>query len=457
MKSKFKIFRQTLQFIGIFVITLVIFSCKKSLDVPLPGNFIENSTVFSTDAQTATAAIAGLYTSMSQIGSIYTYKSLYPGLSADEVVSILPNSTTDPFSQNALNSNTDAIGQYWVIYNYIYVSNTIIENLNNSKSITPSLKVQLIGEAKFLRAFNYFYLCNLFGDVPLTTTSNYIVNEKLPRAKSSEVYQQIINDLTDAQNSLSASYPVSDRGRVNKWAATALLARVYLYLGRWADAETASTSVINAGIYNLEPNLNNVFLATSNESIWELQTVDTYYNSSDGFTFLPPDSSTPPTYQLQPFLLNAFETGDLRLSVWTTSYNGTVYPYKYKVYSSPTIIENDIPLRLAEQYLIRAESRAEENTNLTGAASDLNLIRNRAGLANTSAASQTALLTAIYHENQIEFFAEWGHRWLDLKRWKLIDQVLDAEKTGWKSYQALYPIPYAEIKLNSQLTQNPGY
>jgi hypothetical protein len=114
-------------------------------------------------------------------------------------------------------------------------------------------------------------------------------------------------------------------------------------------------------------------------------------------------------------------------------------------------------LRLGEQYLIRAEAEAHLNDN-TNAIKDLNIIRNRAGLANYAGATdQTSVLTAIMHERQVELFCEWGNRWFDLKRTGTIDAVLGAEKPGWQPYIALYPVPLTEIQSNPFLIQNPGY
>ena len=147
-----------------------------------------------------------------------------------------------------------------------------------------------------------------------------------------------------------------------------------------------------------------------------------------------------------------------------TSYNGTTfyYPYKYKKgddYSSnpPPPTEYYIVFRLAEQYLIRAEARAQQG-NIGGGQADINLIRNRSGLANTIASDKGNLLSAVEHERQIELFAEWGHRWLDLKRTNRADQVLGAIKgASWQSTDKVYPIPQSQIQLNPFLTQNPGY
>jgi hypothetical protein len=161
---------------------------------------------------------------------------------------------------------------------------------------------------------------------------------------------------------------------------------------------------------------------------------------------------------------------DLRLSNWighVTADNITYYyPNKYKISVGPfAVTEYEIVFRLAEQYLIRAEARAQQNklTGVNSASSDLNMILSRAGLPVTTATSQTGLLNAILLERQKELFTEWGHRWLDLKRAGKIDAVMSVVcplKGGtWSPYKSLYPILQSEIDKNPGMTgqQNPGY
>jgi hypothetical protein len=115
--------------------------------------------------------------------------------------------------------------------------------------------------------------------------------------------------------------------------------------------------------------------------------------------------------------------------------------------------------RLAEQHLIRAEARAKlGNLNGTNSAeSDINILRDRAGLGPTTAQTKDELLAAVGQERRVELFAEWGHRWFDLKRTGKADEVLDVVKPGWQRDDALYPIPYTERQLNPNLTQNKSY
>lgn len=118
--------------------------------------------------------------------------------------------------------------------------------------------------------------------------------------------------------------------------------------------------------------------------------------------------------------------------------------------------EHYVVLRLAEQYLTRAEARAHLN-NIPGAIDDLNLVRARAGLTGTDGNDQSSLVTDIFNERRLELFCEWGHRWFDMKRLGLADNILSPIKSDWQPTDTLYPIPFAELQSNPFLKQNAGY
>jgi starch-binding outer membrane protein, SusD/RagB family len=449
-------------------IILVITGCKKFVDPDPPINQISSALVFSSE-QTAKAAITGMYARFlnSNPDMFDGYLSIYSGLSADDLARTSANTNEDQYYNNALLSTNTTISSTWTrLYQYIYQANACIEGLAASTALSDSLKRQYTGEAKFLRAFEHFYLVNLFGNAPLITSTDYSLNQHIGRTKKTDVETQIINDLKDAVSLLSTSYPVTERIRVNKWAASALLARVYLYQKDYVNAEAQATAVINSGMYGLVTNLNNVFLSTSNEAIWMIRPTDAGTRATaEGSISIPATTaSTKPTYILTSSLLSSFELNDQRKTSWTAnkvvSAVTYTYPFKFKIKTKTAgaqATEYIMPLRLSEQYLIRAEARAQQN-NISGAQADLNLVRNRAGLLPTTASTQAALLSAIIQENRVEFFAEWGHRWLDLKRLGLADAVLGTLKgSNWQSTDVLYPIPNSQILANSTLSQNPGY
>jgi len=464
---------------GILLITAIAFlgaSCKKLIQIPAnPSNAIPTSQVFA-DSSDVMSAVAGIYNNFNITGSA-TFASgaitVNTGLTGDELIA---SATVDPsyvqLNQNNIVTTNTTTGSLWSnAYTSLYQMNACLDGISGSNGISGPLKQQLLGEIKVDRALYYFNLVNLFGGVPLVTSTDYRVTKTLPRATVDTIYNLILSDLTGAQKQLTAVYPSTGRARPNVYTADALLARVYLYKGDWQNAENAANSVINSGLYSLNPDLNSVFLDGSNEAIWQLPANGTYNQTAEAQALIPtvdgvdPATDIVPNFSLSPNLLSAFETGDRRKQDWTgittVSNNGTnsvyYYAYKYKNRSaSASTTEDYMILRLAEVYLIRAEALAHENKIQAGLA-DLNLIRQRAGLPNSNAAGQQDLLNAIMRERQTELFCEWGNRWYDLRRTGTINTVLSAEKPSWKSTDALYPVPLIELQSNPFLKQNPGY
>ena len=285
------------------------------------------------------------------------------------------------------------------------------------------------------------------------------INRLLPRSSVNDVYTQIISDLQVAQGSLPKN--TSGNTRVNYYAATALLARVYLYQEKYSDAIIQTGKIIGSGNFTLESNLNDVFLATSSETICGLVPVITGLQTLEGFKFVPTSNTVAPTYIITKSLFTSFEPGDQRMLSWigTDTVSGQVYafPYKYKIGRTLAVsTENYVVCRLAEQYLIDAEAKAN-TSDLPGAVTDINIIRQRAGLPLFSSTDKQTVINQVVAERQHELFCEWGHRWFDLKRLNLANTILGSEKPGWKSTDTLYPIPAGEISANPKLTQNPGY
>ena len=438
-------------------------ACEQYVDVAPSPTLSASDKVFSGDL-VATSTITGIYSQMNASSSPYLGNgviTMLAGLSADEL-QYFPSTDYNAFLTNTLRSNSSFVDLPWSSgYQYIYYANAAIEGLTASTALSAATKNQLLGEAKFIRAFCHFYLTNLYGDVPLITSTDYQVNATLPRTAQAAVYQAIIKDLTEAESLLPVGYVVAaEKTRPNKWTATALLARTYLYAQDWANAEAKAASLIGSGTYSLVTDPNGVFLKNSTEAIWQLAPVKTNINAYVGNLTIPAANNNP-LYIYTDDVPGAFETADKRKTAWINSitYQGKVYnyPYKYKVKSNATVTEYLMMFRLGEQYLIRAEARAQQG-NLTGAAQDLNTLRTRAGLAALpTTLDKAASLLAIEQERRVELVAEWGHRWFDLKRTNRADAVLGTKKTGWKPTAVLYPVPQAEGLANPNLTQNPGY
>ncbi|MBT2563117.1 RagB/SusD family nutrient uptake outer membrane protein [Pedobacter sp. ISL-68] len=479
-RSTYKKWMVALSNVIILIILFSMAGCKKYLQIPAPTNSISSQNVYTQDA-TAIGVLNGIYIKMQG----YTDLSISPGCSADEFTLLSTSVILNLTYSNKLNSDASGNTDLWsAFYKYVYYANAAIEGLNQSSTLTPAVKQQLIGEAEFIRAWCYFYLVNIYGDVPLALTTDYKANAVLTRSTKTQVYQQIIADLTDAQTKLSANFvdvtllkTTTARVRPTKWAATALLARAYLYYGDLTGdatnytraADQASAIIQNSTLFSLVT-LNNAFLTNNQEAIWQLEaspaTIGGY--TQEAFLFIIPATgpSSSNYLAISPFLLAAFEPSDRRRTDWINSVNisGTTlyYAYKYKnnVVRSTTT-EYETVFRLAEQYLILAEAYAERG-DLVNAATNLNKIRTRAGLPNTTASTQSEILAAIQHERQVEFFTEFGHRWFDLKRTKTVNAVMTVvtpKKGGvsWDPNQALYPIPLAQIQAAPQLQPNPGY
>ena len=434
----------------------VLSSCKKFVELGPPPTQTIQEDVFKTDA-TATSAILGLYSGQPYT-NLYIPLSGYTGMSADDVRLSTTDANLDEFKNNAISITNGFNNNIW-FYTYMQIKNAnyAINGLARSTTLTPAVKDQLMGEAKFHRAFIYFYLVNLYGDVPMPVTDDAIDAASLPRTPAAQVWTQIITDLTEAQNLLSAAYQGTFRARINKWAAATLLARAYLYTKDYAKAEATATQVITSGTYSLQPPAN-AFINTSNEIIWQI--ANTTGVSTFGANYLAATGSIP-TYTMYDTLYRSFESGDLRKTNWagTTTVGTTTYYFvnKYKVRTG-TGNEYNIALRFAELYLIRAEARAQQN-NLSGAKADIDVIRTRAGLSGVSASlTQAQMLLAIEQERKVELFGEWGHRWLDLKRTNRADAVIGGQKTAtWQPTDVLYPVPQQQRDVNSSLTQNQGY
>jgi hypothetical protein len=306
-----------------------------------------------------------------------------------------------------------------------------------------------LSELHFIRALNHFNLLNYFGDVPLKTEPTIGTGDlDIARAEKDVVYQQIIDDLTFAEANLS---PSSVKVRASKYAATALLARVYLYKGDYSLAVAKATDVIDNGGYGMI-DFAEIFADGSSESIFEIDFTDLNRNRIAEYNFpksLNGRREVAPSQEL----VDAYEAGDARYAS-SIAFDGTLpYPIKYDDLAIGA--DNVIVLRLAEMFLIRAEATGRLGGDITAIQDDINIIRDRAGLLPTEADTHTELLAAIENERRIEFAFE-GHRWFDLVRTQRATEVL----TNVRSLnQTVFPIPLTEIQTNTNpgMRQNDGY
>lgn len=437
--------------------------CQEFLEVDDPLGEIKHEIIFN-DEISATTAVTTLYSKLRDNviinGSLYG-NTILMGLYADELDYYgSPGIDLEFFYTHQVLPENGVISNVWnSSYNLIYLCNSIIESLQNSTNISEPLRDQLYGETIFVRSLVYFYLINLFGDIPYTTQTNYEINKNLHRTDKIQIYNSIIADLSDAHSKLSPEYVSAEKVRANRYVVSALLSRIYLYTENWESAILYSTEVINQeNLYSLEPDTSKEFLKESSSTIFQLKPQHPGMATSEAGNFI--FDGPPAMLALSAITANSFEPGDKRREDWVKeTTDGTQVWYmsnKYKRFdltNSPE--EYSIIFRLAEQYLIRAEARLKMG-EFMAAAEDINHIRFRSGLPNVTASQD--LNSIIIKERRSELFCEHGHRWFDLKRWNIAAQVLSPIKTNWTETDVLLPLPISELLLNPNLyPQNPGY
>lgn len=452
--------------IWLLLLSFTFSSCEDFLETDDPLGQLPHDEVFSNEA-TATAAITSLYGKLRDdvlLTGSASGMGVLMGMYADELDYYgYPGDTYETFYLHNVLAADPACQSIWdSSYGLVYMCNAALEGLENAPELSEQLREQLRGETLFIRGLVHFYLVNLFGEIPYPTTTDYQINSKISKEPVTQIYKKIKTDLLEAKGLLSDDYPTSERIRANSWVASALLARVYLYNGKWMEAEMESSGIIgNTSRYTLETDLTQVFLRESSSAILQLKPKNEGSNTQEATTYIF-ESSPPPFVALSPELVTAMEPEDLRKMEWigevSDGSQSWYFPYKYKEqFNTGTSMEYSIVFRLGEQYLIRAEARANLN-NVSGAQQDLNRIRNRAGLENTTAGTPEDLRRAILQERRFELFGEYGHRWFDIRRFGLANEILGPIKPGWKATDVLLPIPESEILLNPNLEpQNLGY
>jgi len=436
---------------------LSVSACKKTLDQQ-PQASLDATTAYTT-RQGVEAGIIGTYDGMQQTGYMSLNYLIFADLYADNLqwTGTFPT-WSQVFNKTILPDNTDIA----TIWNHI---NGVINRANNIIAAAPNisdpafLKDRAIGECETIRATAYFDLIRMFGGsptgynqtgglgVPIRTvpTLTPAGAAAVARSTEAEVYALILADLDDAIAKLPNRI---SNGRVNKFVATALKARVQLYRQQWADAAALATTVITSpNAYALVPGASYGTIYTgknTSESLWELQ-----YNATDAnnlaFYYYPTSLGGRNEVGSTTSLRDAFEANDLRKNV---NYSAAPAGKQLKYSQTNPGVDDVMMVRLAEVYLTRAESRAMLN-DFTGALADLNVIRLRAGLVASTATTQADLLTAIRKERRLELAHE-GQRFFDLRRYNATGLT--------QTFRNLFPLPQSEIiNANGVVAQNPGY
>ncbi len=510
--------------IYIFIIVLAFStSCKKSFLELAPKDSYTDETFYKTEAQFKNAVIAA-YAPLRDVllndyftSEMHSDNTVYQPIPSNRGTAYVERENISDFRNNSTNAYVAATWQH--SYTGISRCNIVIERLKTA-GLSAAATANIDGQAKFLRALNYFKLVRLFGGVPLFLTEVTKAEDAfLPKSTESQVYAQIVADASDAIKELANPVFTGNKqtGEANKGSATMLLAEVYAVQKKWADAETLLTSLAGMG-YSLNANYADAFTVTnknSRESIFEIQFLE---GTATGTTpnivpthFLPrastntalvtgaavANNATGGWNTPSSDLISSFEPNDKRLDISIGiaegAYNGSdllVYsanksiigyvpaagkigvPYikKYvlNTFTGTTGSSVNFPIyRYSDALLLLAEAQNEQGKSPLTA---LNAVRLRAGLLASAEVDQTSLRTAIMKERRVELAFE-NHRWHDLVRSGTAISVINAFGVKIRQEQPflaldayvvdnhdlLFPLPQTDIGLNPALIQNPGY
>lgn len=476
--------------LGLALMMLSLVACKKDfLEIDPEQQKAVDLVVI--DLPTTRAAMMGTYTMLQSAAYYGRSIVVLPDLMADNMYISRRNSgryTTYDLYTTLTNDGT-ASGTWNTLYRTIVNANIIIakgEKLTVPTSEQAEVS-HLIGEAYAVRALAHFDLLRLFAlpynatagathlGVPVLTKSGTskedIINPKRNTVK--EGYTQIVDDFKKAITLMPTTpvgFTTSNKGHISHYAAKALLARVYLYMEDFPNAELMATDVITPNRYTLLTNANLVSGSTNfrtqnnTEAIFEV-----VYNSTSNLgtdrlaAFLFQGSSYGDGLATDD-LYNSYTATDVRRGFMTKgSRSNAENPANVITkYNNITNFEEGVKvIRLSEVYLIRAEARAKQTGKDALAAADLDVVAKRADASKaTTTATGTALQTLILEENRREFAFE-GHRLFDLTRNKL---AFTKYRTGGltiaipaNSNKIVLPIPLAEMNANPNMEQNDAY
>ncbi len=475
------------------VVAFLLFSCEDVL-VEDPPSLLSKESFYQTEDD----AIAGLFGAYANIYGMYDGTSSTMG---DVIADDLGISTIVPdfFNWDELTYNSDVLSGFWSnAYRGIFRANTVIDNTEGI-NFDAGRKADLISEAKALRAIYYWNLVRAIGDVPLYEKSQLTVEETFGgRIPSADIYAVVIRDLTEAASELPAT---SEPGRINSNVANALLARIYLYRGDYANALTHATNVINSGNYDLFANYADVFNSDNKngvEHIFQLQRISGENQSSTPAQFGPRElSANRNTFWSANVVLGSFAPSATFVAENPTSYRksitvsdryqhidgitgtilmadiyGTDLPYyinKFDAYRGQQVGTdyNFSIVRYADVLLMAAEASNEVDPSDGNKYTWINMVRKRArtdangvesatDLPDLSGLTQEAFRTAVLEERRFELCFEGVRAW-DLKRKGEFLTKVRAQGKTVEDFKLLFPVPDNQIILNSNLTQNPGW
>ncbi|GAB3991977.1 RagB/SusD family nutrient uptake outer membrane protein [Spirosoma daeguense] len=437
---------------------LTVSSCRDFLDVKPLESISDTETI--TNQNSALTALRGVYSALGDGGYYGTSFQSIGYLSGDNVQWTGSQSQVQEFINKRVNADNSTIASAWnAIYRTINRANNVLAKVPTvtDPSFTTALKNQYVGEAYAIRALAYFDLARTFGGVPIITspTAKPTDNSGIKRSTQADTYAQVIKDLDAAEPLLPTTV---DRYRVTQRTVFALKSRFYLYQKNYAKAEEYATKLISdATNYRLLKPYGAFFQSDARgtaESVFEIfYNGTTEVNSHRGQWQPQTNGGTrqwAPNDALVTLLNNPLIGGNRSVLVAKDNQNrwyGNLY-YRNPA-SDPSYI-----FRIAEAYLIRAEARAQQD-KLPDALTDLNAVRDRAGLTAltaTTTSTKDAVLLAIENERRVEFALE-PHRWFDIVRTGRAAAVFNVTDVN----RYVLPIPVQQLLADKTLEQNPGY
>nr|WP_320021543.1 RagB/SusD family nutrient uptake outer membrane protein [uncultured Draconibacterium sp.] len=444
---------------------LLLTACEELVEVDAPTNQLGTEQVFESQ-ETANAALAGLYAELRD-GSVITGAGFYTaGTLLASYTDNLDCYTNDQngildIYRNQQQETNTVISNLWnTAYAQVYYANSIIYGATHSTKLSATDKNQILGEALLIRSLIYYYLQQIFGAIPYTTGLDYEQNRNLTKTDAAAVLEQLETDVSEAASLLADEYRDSERIFLNRKAAQLLLARIYLLSEEWELAEQMADSILQSPLYEFEDDISEVFHKTGKHILWQLEPENDGDATEDASFYYFTDAA-PSAYTLAPDLVNSFDNNDLRRQEWMAevTFNDESWyrPFKYKNKDNgANDNEYSVVFRLAEPCFIMAEALIKQNRQ-NEALPYLNATRERAGLPALTSLSDEGFINELLAEKRREFFTEFGHRFLDLKRTGHLNE-LRAVKTNWEAYMQVWPLPQNELLLNPNLDpQNASY
>lgn len=452
-------------------------SCNDFLDRE-PVAQVTPTTIFSSESS-ANAAVDGMYRSMLSSFSFGQSMIIIPEFSANHLSHVNSFPEYENFATHGVLSSGEAPSQplpsinVWLAniwqatYATINAANNIITAVPEmpEQAITEESRNRFIGEAKFTRALNYFFLVRAFGRVPLELEpTGESVNPLIEQASAEELYNLIIEDLVDAVERLpeTSGSSSAEKGRASQWAAKALLAKVYLYYGSmfsndFTEAASLAEDVISNGPFSLVGNFASIWQTENTaEAIFELQFDE---QATNPMVNVLGDNAGNLFYARGTIPYDIYAENDNRRDITVTPGTRENFLNRWYINKFPNAVPptQNLPLiRLAEIYLIHAEAKARiDNSISTDSHQSLFAVQERAGVGQplSDYTNLDDYIIAIQEEKEKELMFE-GETWFDFCRTGL---ALEKYVTLSSENYFLYPIPAAQFQVDPGLTQNEGY